>query len=106
MFSSELNERFGGIASYDRGRIGVTADRVCQGSSATPNIQPMNVGRNPEPGHKARREVTAPPAHEVLVGGSGYPSIASVGHLVRHPPMKFAHLSKPSPGASQRARAC
>jgi hypothetical protein len=38
VLSSEFDEGLGWIATYDRRRVGVAADRVRKGSRATPNI--------------------------------------------------------------------
>jgi hypothetical protein len=65
--SSEFNEGGRRIAAYDGRRVGVAADRIGKRARATPDIQPVNPARDPQPGDELRREAATPSAHEVLV---------------------------------------
>jgi hypothetical protein len=67
MASGELDEGFGGIAACDGRGFGVAADYVRERSRATPNIQPVNAGRNSQPGYELSRELSAPSTHEIFV---------------------------------------
>lgn len=83
VFSSEFDEGGRRIAAHDGRRVGVTTDRIRQRACATPDIQPVNAARDPQPGDELGREEAAPSAHEALVARPSSPLVPNVAHGLR-----------------------